>query len=249
MAGFKVLCARRSGEEVTISYGDWPNDVFLLFFGFLPEGNQHDSVVLFHGLQDLIQCYGSVVQQQQQQQQKGHQQQHTQQQRQQLPYCAKPELQDPCSQQQDDQELPLQQQRESDQHHSHSLELEPPIDTLPTDQQPGGQPARQASDQHQQPAISLQDTSDSGHSHSSQPSSSQVDLEHAAEHPLAVESAEAVGAGGCEAELQQSAAAGVQEDGMPEFHSSSHGQESGNDWAQSQLADLEARLGPGDWSR
>ena len=235
---------------MTISYGDWPNDVFLLFFGFLPEGNQHDSVVLFGGLQDLIQCYGSLVQQQQQQQQKGQQQQHRQQQGQQLPYCAQPELQDhPQPKQQADQDLPLQQQRQSDQHHLHTLNIEPPTDTLPTDQQPGGLPAGQASDQHQQPAISLQDTSDSGQSHSSQPSSSQVDLDRAAEHPLAVESAEAVGEGAGKAELQQRTAAGVQDGITPESHSSPDWQEPGDDWAQSQLADLEARLGPGDWSR
>ena len=27
------------GEEVTISYGPWPNDPFFLYFGFVPEGN------------------------------------------------------------------------------------------------------------------------------------------------------------------------------------------------------------------
>ena len=44
----------RAGEEVRISYGSWPNDVFLLFFGFLPEeDNPHDSVVLFQGLAEL----------------------------------------------------------------------------------------------------------------------------------------------------------------------------------------------------
>ena len=33
-----------AGQEVTISYGSWPSDVFLLFFGFVPhEGNPHDS--------------------------------------------------------------------------------------------------------------------------------------------------------------------------------------------------------------
>lgn len=32
-----------AGDEVTISYGSWPSDVFLLFFGFAPGGNPHDS--------------------------------------------------------------------------------------------------------------------------------------------------------------------------------------------------------------
>jgi hypothetical protein len=45
------LCAGEDGieegEEVTISYGNWPNDVFFLFFGFCPDANANDSVVLF----------------------------------------------------------------------------------------------------------------------------------------------------------------------------------------------------------
>lgn len=57
----------RKDQEVTISYGDWPNDVFLLFFGFVPDHNQHDAVVLFHSLEDLVNCYQALVQQQQQQ--------------------------------------------------------------------------------------------------------------------------------------------------------------------------------------
>lgn len=32
-----------AGQEVTISYGSWPSDVFLLFFGFAPHDNPHDS--------------------------------------------------------------------------------------------------------------------------------------------------------------------------------------------------------------
>lgn len=58
----------REDEEVTISYGDWPNDVFLLFFGFVPDNNQHDAVVLFHTLEDLVNCYQASVQQQQREQ-------------------------------------------------------------------------------------------------------------------------------------------------------------------------------------
>jgi hypothetical protein len=45
--------SRRAGEEVTISYGAWPNDIFFIFFGFVPERNPHDSVVLFDGLADV----------------------------------------------------------------------------------------------------------------------------------------------------------------------------------------------------
>jgi len=41
----------RQGEEVTISYGDYPDEVFFLFFGFLPDPdpNPCNSMVLFAG--------------------------------------------------------------------------------------------------------------------------------------------------------------------------------------------------------
>ena len=39
---------------MTISYGPWPNDVFLLFFGFVPDNNPHDTAVLFEDLADLL---------------------------------------------------------------------------------------------------------------------------------------------------------------------------------------------------
>ena len=42
----------RAGKEVTISYGNWPNDLFYLLFGFVPEENPYDSVVLFRNLED-----------------------------------------------------------------------------------------------------------------------------------------------------------------------------------------------------
>ena len=32
-----------AGQEVSISYGSWPTDVFLLFFGFVPADNPHDA--------------------------------------------------------------------------------------------------------------------------------------------------------------------------------------------------------------
>ena len=47
------MCGR-AGEEVTISYGAFPNDVFLLFFGFVPAANPHDAVPLFADLGDLV---------------------------------------------------------------------------------------------------------------------------------------------------------------------------------------------------
>ena len=77
------MCLCRKGEEVSISYGDWPNDVFLLFFGFLPDSNPHDSVVLFQSLHDMIAFYSLLLQQQQQEQQLHKQQQQQQQQKQQ----------------------------------------------------------------------------------------------------------------------------------------------------------------------
>lgn len=43
-----------AGQEVTIDYGRWPNDVYLLFYGFVPAFNEWDSVVLFDTLQDLV---------------------------------------------------------------------------------------------------------------------------------------------------------------------------------------------------
>ncbi|KAL4856151.1 Glutamate decarboxylase 1 [Chlorella vulgaris] len=53
---FELVAEERgiaAGEEVTISYGSWPSDVFLLFFGFVPASNPHDSAVLFYDLFDL----------------------------------------------------------------------------------------------------------------------------------------------------------------------------------------------------
>eukprot|EP01025_Chloroclados_australasicus_P057908 TRINITY_DN7243_c0_g1_i8.p2 TRINITY_DN7243_c0_g1~~TRINITY_DN7243_c0_g1_i8.p2 ORF type:complete len:190 (-),score=27.40 TRINITY_DN7243_c0_g1_i8:166-735(-) len=43
-----------SGDEVSICYGQWPNDVFLLFFGFVPEENPHDSYVIFETFEELV---------------------------------------------------------------------------------------------------------------------------------------------------------------------------------------------------
>lgn len=44
---------RREGEEVTISYGQFPDDVFYLFYGFLPRDNPFNSVLLFRDLSEV----------------------------------------------------------------------------------------------------------------------------------------------------------------------------------------------------
>jgi hypothetical protein len=44
------------GSEVTISYGSWTNEVFLLLFGFIPSPNSNDVVILFPCLLDLACC-------------------------------------------------------------------------------------------------------------------------------------------------------------------------------------------------
>jgi hypothetical protein len=58
VAGENGLAA---GEEATISYGAWPNDVLLLFFGFVEEGNPYDSVELFADLEELAAFCGALA--------------------------------------------------------------------------------------------------------------------------------------------------------------------------------------------
>ena len=115
------MVVRRKGEEVTISYGNWPNDVFLLFFGFLPDNNQHDAIVLCHGLGDLVQYYQALVHQQQNkasnQQQVGQpmQQQHQQTAIKDLKHqrnLQQPQTDEQSSNQQHDAVLQLQQQKD-----------------------------------------------------------------------------------------------------------------------------------------
>ena len=57
---FFQLCAGEDGveqgEEVTISYGPWPNDPFFLYFGFVPRGNPNDAVVLFDDVAEVAAC-------------------------------------------------------------------------------------------------------------------------------------------------------------------------------------------------
>jgi hypothetical protein len=54
------LCACEDGieqdDEVTISYGPWPNDPFFLYFGFVPLSNPNDAVVLFDDVADVAAC-------------------------------------------------------------------------------------------------------------------------------------------------------------------------------------------------
>lgn len=49
-----LLWSCRAGEEVTISYGGWPNEVFYLFWGFVPKDNPFDRAVLYSNLQQMI---------------------------------------------------------------------------------------------------------------------------------------------------------------------------------------------------
>ena len=48
-----------AGAEVTISYGNWPNEVFLLLFGFVPMDNPADTVTLFVDLDDWLEAAAS----------------------------------------------------------------------------------------------------------------------------------------------------------------------------------------------
>ena len=51
----------KAGQEVTICYGQWPNDVFFLFFGFVPPGNPHDRVVLFPDAKAVVEAVARVT--------------------------------------------------------------------------------------------------------------------------------------------------------------------------------------------
>ena len=108
---------------MTISYGNWPNDVFLLFFGFLPDNNQHDAVVLFHSLDDLVHCFEVLVNQQQnkassqQQSEQPHQKQQQQQQLQQT------SIKDLKQQHQRNQQQPQASKQSSNQQNDAELQL------------------------------------------------------------------------------------------------------------------------------
>ena len=54
------MCRRR-GEAVTISYGDWPTDVFFLVWGFLPPAGRHaDTALLFADLTEMVAFFDSL---------------------------------------------------------------------------------------------------------------------------------------------------------------------------------------------
>ncbi|DBA83723.1 TPA: hypothetical protein ACH3X1_006258 [Trebouxia sp. C0004] len=213
----------RNGEEVTISYGDWPNDVFLLFFGFLPEGNQHASVVLFDTLQDLAHCYDLLVQQQ------GQRAQH--------------------QQQTHDAQHRTRQEHLQNQHMQHqhggipreAQDPEPQASTSDQHQQQAGHPQAQP----QAHASSLSGSTDQGLSRSSQLEQTDPGASHSNAEPDSyglIASGDAVH---IEAAFQQEAGCEAHANSMPESQSS----DSRTDWTESQLALLQARLGPGDWSR
>jgi hypothetical protein len=46
-----------AGEQVCISYGSWPAEPFLLLWGFVPQPNPADAVVVFSSLQEMAACY------------------------------------------------------------------------------------------------------------------------------------------------------------------------------------------------
>jgi hypothetical protein len=46
-----------AGNQVCISYGNWPAEPFLLLFGFVPQPNPHDCIPLFSSLQHMADCY------------------------------------------------------------------------------------------------------------------------------------------------------------------------------------------------
>ena len=54
------LCLARSGEEVTIQYGAFPDEVYCLEYGFLPEHNPHNDVELFSSCGDLLGFMGAL---------------------------------------------------------------------------------------------------------------------------------------------------------------------------------------------
>lgn len=51
----------KQGEEVTISYGSWPNDVLLLFYGWVEDDNPNDAAVLFTDLFELENFHQRLV--------------------------------------------------------------------------------------------------------------------------------------------------------------------------------------------
>lgn len=55
-----VLTATRdciAGEEMFLSYGERSNDDFFLYYGFVPQRNYHDNVVLFESIEESLEWY------------------------------------------------------------------------------------------------------------------------------------------------------------------------------------------------
>jgi len=46
-----------AGQQVCISYGAWPAEPFLLLFGFVPQPNPYDSIIVHSNLQHMAACY------------------------------------------------------------------------------------------------------------------------------------------------------------------------------------------------
>lgn len=53
--------AIQAGDQVCISYGPWPTEPLLLLFGFVPQHNPHDSLVLFSDLEHMADCFLEAV--------------------------------------------------------------------------------------------------------------------------------------------------------------------------------------------
>ena len=52
--GIQTSCCRAARRRATIELLSLSNDVFLLFFGFVPTDNPNDSVVLFGDLEEVV---------------------------------------------------------------------------------------------------------------------------------------------------------------------------------------------------
>jgi hypothetical protein len=46
-----------AGQQISISYGAWPAEPFLLLFGFVPQPNPYDSIIVHSNLQHMAACY------------------------------------------------------------------------------------------------------------------------------------------------------------------------------------------------
>jgi len=54
----KAIRPVEEGDEITMSYGERENDDFLVHYGFVPDGNPHDSVVLFaEGVEEGVEWF------------------------------------------------------------------------------------------------------------------------------------------------------------------------------------------------